>query len=143
MLICIKCKQPKWSDEFPVKNELTQERYKTCTECFVLKHGDLNLFFANKKQNKKKSRKSRKNKCQDFVKELLQKSSCKDCGIADWEVLEFDHRIPAEKYKSITTILKYGSISLLKPEIEKCDIVCANCHRKRTIKQFNHWRNNF
>lgn len=94
-----------------------------------------------KREKKKAARKKRKLLCQEIVKDLLQKSSCKDCKTNDWEVLEFDHVIPETKYKSITDILKYGSITLLQREIDKCDIVCANCHRKRTIKMFNHWRN--
>lgn len=60
--------------------------------------------------------------------------SCKDCGLTGPPFLfDFDHRDPAEKSFGIGG--KTKSFSILLSEAEKCDLVCATCHRWRTHRQ--------
>ena len=73
-----------------------------------------------------------------FIINLLQSSCCADCGIDDWRVLEFDHRDRKLKKFNLADSTQY-SIKKVKEEIEKCDIVCANCHNIRTIEQRNYY----
>lgn len=63
---------------------------------------------------------------------------CVDCGESDPIVLEFDHINPLNKFKQISRLLSghYSWDSVLK-EIKKCDIRCANCHRRKTYKESN------
>lgn len=63
---------------------------------------------------------------------------CVECGEADFRVLDFDHRKPEEKAFTISQGLggSYGLHRIME-EMEKCDVRCANCHRKRTAKQEN------
>ncbi len=64
-----------------------------------------------------------------------------DCGEDDIIVLDFDHRDQKTKKFNLAEAISGGiSMSRIKTEIEKCDIVCANCHRRRTAKQFGHYR---
>lgn len=66
---------------------------------------------------------------------------CIDCGEADPIVLEFDHRRPKIKYGNVGSLVAGGyAYSVILKEIAKCDVRCANCHNKRTAKQFNTWR---
>jgi hypothetical protein len=61
---------------------------------------------------------------------------CFDCGQRfPWFVMEFDHRDPEIKRRNVPQMA--GSVSLMNllKEIEKCDIVCANCHRVRTYSR--------
>lgn len=71
-----------------------------------------------------------------YVFNYLKEHSCIDCGEDDPIVLEFDHR--GNKERNISDMMR-GSYSLetVKKEIEKCDVRCANCHRRKTAKQFN------
>jgi 5-methylcytosine-specific restriction endonuclease McrA len=71
---------------------------------------------------------------------------CKDCGEMDPVVLELDHIDPSTKDRRMN---KYGrtavpwrslSVEHLQAELAKCEVVCANCHRRRTAKQFD-WAN--
>lgn len=58
---------------------------------------------------------------------------CLDCGFQDQahpEVYEFDHVRGTKKY-NIAELL-YGRWGLLSIELKKCDLVCRNCHAKRT-----------
>lgn len=72
----------------------------------------------------------RKNKNREWVYKYLLKNPCIDCGEKDPIVLEFDHKRDKEFNisKGITT---YG-LSKIKKEIEKCEVVCSNCHKRRT-----------
>lgn len=57
---------------------------------------------------------------------------CMDCGYDEHsEALDFDHR-PGEV--KLLTISQTVAIQWerLEAEMEKCDVVCANCHRVRT-----------
>jgi hypothetical protein len=60
---------------------------------------------------------------------------CKICGEDDPVVLEFHHRDRATKNTSLVTKegkLQFSRLSFdnLFTEIEKCDVLCANCHRR-------------
>lgn len=67
----------------------------------------------------------------------LRRVPCKDCGHSfKPHQMDFDHRDPATKSFGLTwaeALLK--SRAALAREIEKCDVVCANCHAIRTYAQ--------
>lgn len=69
-----------------------------------------------------------------LIWEYKRSHPCVDCGEADPIVLQFDHREPKSKNFSIGSGCA-SSESLLLSEILKCDVVCANCHARRTAKQ--------
>jgi hypothetical protein len=59
---------------------------------------------------------------------------CDDCGESfpgRPEVFEFDHLEPAHKSHGIARMLAW-SVDRLLAEVEKCDLVCSNCHHTRT-----------
>ncbi len=71
---------------------------------------------------------------------FLLKRSCVDCGEKDPVVLEFDHNGGENKFKTISKMLSgHYSWQSLEKEIQKCEIRCANCHRRKTYIQFGHW----
>src|ERR1044072_1428607 len=62
---------------------------------------------------------------------------CMDCGVSyPTFVMDFDHR-PGEEKKGNIGDMMAGGIPWEKilEEIEKCDLVCANCHRFRTARR--------
>lgn len=69
----------------------------------------------------------------------LETHSCVDCGEADPVVLEFDHRERAWKRFNVPQGLGRPWNDVVA-EIAKCDVRCANCHRRRTAKQGGSWR---
>jgi hypothetical protein len=58
---------------------------------------------------------------------------CVDCSERDVLVLEFDH--VADKSFSIATALRDRFWPEILAEIEKCEVVCAKCHRRRTARR--------
>ena len=59
---------------------------------------------------------------------------CVDCGYSTCpEALQFHHRDPATKSFGVGHF--NGSLARLVAEAEKCDLVCANCHRLRHVRE--------
>lgn len=76
------------------------------------------------------------------VYDIFTNSKCADCPERNILTFEFDH-VRGVKVDCVTLLLKSGYCwETVKAEIDKCDIVCANCHRIRTMTRGNHWRVN-
>ena len=64
---------------------------------------------------------------------------CIACGWFDpdlLEALEFDHIERESKFMEISTmVIRTYNIDKIKQEIDKCQLLCANCHKLRTIEQ--------
>lgn len=107
-----------------------------CKDCSLKKRIE---YYQNNKEKHRTYQKNRKENILKTVFEIKQTSKCKDCGETDPVVLEFDHQ--KNKIDDVSNMIskEYGFDKILK-EIKKCDIVCANCHRKRTAKKFNWYK---
>lgn len=90
-------------------------------------------YARNKEKYLERNRKSRLIQ-REFLNTLKDKP-CMDCGLQyPPYVMDFDHRDPSTKLGHVGTLVSETRISMkrLLAEIEKCDLVCANCHRIRT-----------
>ncbi len=65
-----------------------------------------------------------------YLVAFFREQPCVDCGETDPLVLEFDHIGP--KRFNIAKGLRDRNWTSVIDEIAKCDVVCANCHRRRT-----------
>lgn len=137
---CSRCKETKEYDCF-AKKSVSRDGYAVwCKECF--KDYDRERYANGDKARKDKNKKDRLAKVRKSLWEYLRGSKCFDCGNRDPEVLEFDHLVPSEKRFNISEMLRDYAWETILVEIRKCDVVCANCHRKRTIQQLGWWRGN-
>lgn len=77
-------------------------------------------------------RKRRRGDLKRLVREeKMDRGGCSRCGEDDTNCLEFHHRDLAEKTRSISGMVSDEvSIPDLKQELAKCDLLCANCHRR-------------
>ena len=92
--------------------------------------------YAERKTLVKQRNSADRERNRTFVYGYKATHPCISCGEADPVVLEFDHRNPEDKSHSICDMLNSRvSIETLQAEIEKCDVLCANCHRRKTAKQ--------
>lgn len=84
---------------------------------------------------------SGRDRAQRFIWSYLKEHPCVDCGVADPVVLEFDHL--KDKEQNISKLVAgRATQARLMGEIDKCEVVCANCHRRRTYTRANVWRIN-
>lgn len=140
---CTSCKEDKELSEFN-KNKIKKDGLNNiCRKCSNKRS---KKYYNEKGEEHKKNVAKRNHKYRDtirqFILDKLKVSECKDCGNNDIRVLEFDHLPEFKKEYNISDMLKSSlSINLIEIEMNKCDIVCANCHRIRSIIRQDNYRN--
>lgn len=94
------------------------------------KHYDSNKnYFVQQAHNNRK-------KLLEEISKIKESSPCMDCkNFFPAVAMDFDHRDPTKKIAGISNLVKLNSKDKLFKEIEKCDLVCSNCHRIRTAKK--------
>lgn len=126
---CYVCEQ---DAEFSPKGKKCRE----CNKAYQKEH-----YLANKDIYYQKSREQKKKEArikQEWLVAYFIDHPCVDCGESDLLVLEFDHL--RDKEYSISRLIQEGSMDRLKKEVAKCEVVCANCHRRRTYTRCDSWR---
>lgn len=133
--VCIKCRQEKPLEEFPLKSKLRGTRQTVCKRCTAERSNK--WYYANKDAHIRNVRMNKieyKNEVSQYIWSYLASHPCVDCGESDPVVLEFDH-VRGEKVDAISTMIGRGfPFEQIKEEIEKCDVRCSNCHRRKTAK---------
>lgn len=106
------------------------------TEQWIAEHQDEMKAYRRKWYHQNKDRQiERQNKRRKDIgtwfKELKSTLSCQNCGENHPACLDFHHRNPEEKDFIVATMVggTWGKKRILE-EISKCDVLCANCHRK-------------
>lgn len=62
---------------------------------------------------------------------IVKESGCIKCGEKHPGCLQFHHRDPLTKIDRVNRLLaQTKSLEKIKNEIQKCDLICANCHAK-------------
>lgn len=103
-----------------------KEDQKKCADKHYLENKEIY------KDRAKKHTKLARKRNREFIDDYLGTHPCVDCGEKDIIVLEFDH-VRGSKDKEVTIGLNHGwSIKRLESEIAKCEVRCANCHRRAT-----------
>ena len=87
--------------------------------------------YQKHKARRKAEIKARRSGLLVFVQEYKQSNPCVHCGESDVRCLDFHHKDPATKIGLVSFLARRGvALEKLKEEIGKCEILCANCHRK-------------
>jgi len=135
---CTKCKKEKEDNEFNFKIKAINLRHKQCKDCtrlFVKNHYNRNKEYYLKKTHNRNFK--IRLEVFDYIRQYLLKNPCVDCGESDITVLEFDHNGRIPKFKAVSSVIRHGyPLQKIKEEINKCDVRCANCHRRKTAKEF-------
>lgn len=89
------------------------------------------------------AQKKHRQKVRTLLFDFLSTQACLDCGETDPIVLEFDHVNREDKFKDVSRLLAgHYSWMTIQREISKCEIRCANCHRRKTHVQLKSWGRN-
>lgn len=85
-----------------------------------------------RRQEIEENRKAQRDAIREYIWDYLSTHPCVDCGESDPRVLEFDH-VRGRKKSNIGNLATQGySIESVRREIAKCEVRCANCHRRKT-----------
>ncbi len=138
---CSCCKRLLDENEFNWKYKNTKRAYH-CRECsrkYLRSHYSRNHEYYVKKARKRDL--VIRQQSHEYIAKFLLHHPCVDCGETDILVLEFDHKERESKIDEISMVIRRGlSFDKLINEISKCDIRCANCHRRKTAKENKSWK---
>lgn len=131
---CSRCRKTKPAKEFAWRRKEKGQRDSHCRPCrsaYGKEH------YARNRQKyidaEARRKKARTEKRMRLLIDYLMEHPCVDCGESDPMVLEFDH-LEDKKFCISNQFASRNWESILE-EIEKCDVVCANCHRRRTARR--------
>lgn len=90
-----------------------------------------NHYHANKDQYIRRNAEQRK-RAQEWSRALKEGKTCKYCPESFWACLEYHHRPGEVKLFNVGEAIPTRSANkaAILAEIDKCDLVCSNCHRK-------------
>lgn len=128
MKICNKCGEEKCLDNFYGRN-------KVCKSCYLARCK--NIYYPANKEKLIKGVQDNIKTRRDYVIDFLLANPCNVCGEPDPVVLVFDHLIPDDQTANISFLITSGTKEKLELEIEKCQVLCCNCHARRTAAQQN------
>lgn len=112
MRICLTCKIGKPEEEYYVYPDRT---LATCRDCWNARHMTKYAIRIEWMWS-------------------LKEAPCTDCNIQyPPPAMEWDH-VRGVKFMAVSAMTMYSEKRILA-EIEKCDLVCANCHNMRTYNQ--------
>lgn len=107
--------------------------------CRVCKSEYNRKWYAKNQEAQKKRTVKLKAAGRAFITEYKKSRACMDCGYSNPEypsTLDFDH-VSGTKVKDLGSIQSW-SVERILNEIGKCNLVCANCHRIRTVNRRSH-----
>jgi len=142
----LKCSQSNvkyWLKKFDLKTKLNQHNKKTgvdkvCPKCNNLK--PLSEYYKRTNRDdyngycKKCSNDYHTERIKNVKIKMVQYKGgkCNDCNIElndnNYCIFDFHHLIPSEKDPNFNKI-KFQKWETIKNEIDKCDVLCSNCHR--------------
>jgi hypothetical protein len=131
---CSRCKEEKPGEDFAWRNIEKGWRETYCRPCRAAYKQE---HYAKNKQRYIDQARSWSQSTLAERGELLltffASHPCTDCGEADPIVLEFDHVL--SKDFDIGAGFRNKSWDDVAREMAKCEVVCVNCHRRRTAKR--------
>lgn len=136
---CGRCGVHKPVDDFMWRRIEKGQRDNYCRPCRAAYHREHYLkhkprYVENARVRNQRVWEERKR----WMIEFFRTHPCVDCGETDIIVLEFDHL--EDKAFGVAHGARWRKWEDVLAEMAKCEVVCANCHRRRTARRNGSWR---
>ncbi len=131
---CGRCGETKPVEEFAWrrKRKLQRDNYcRPCRSAYGREH-----YLANKQHYIDEAARRKNLELERrtlYLIEFFAANPCTDCGETDPTVLEFDHL--RDKSFNLSGGIRDRNWQSVLDEMAKCEVVCANCHRRRTASR--------
>lgn len=129
---CPRCEETLSTKKFTRNPSRKDGLQSYCRECLKLYRKE--DYYKNPQQYKDRATKA-KEKLKEFYNSLKNEAKCNKCG-AEYPdepyLFDFDHLDPNTKLATVSQLFNKGNWEKLKEEIEKCQILCVICHRRKT-----------
>ncbi len=127
MKTCSRCKIEKDDAEYHKSSRMKDGLQSSCKSCMAESYIRSRLA---KLDHYKSVQKKRIRSNMDKFQEWKREQRCCKCGEDETCCLDLHHLDPNEKEIDVSNASSYWSWERLKTEIDKCIVVCSNCHRK-------------
>lgn len=130
MKTCLKCKVSLPLDAFAKNKTKPDGLQGMCRSCRKVWYDN---YYRTSPKEKARLTRNRRSKVERFRELIREKKSvpCTDCGNTfPYYVMDFDHL--EDKSFTISKAANLHSLERVAEEINKCEVVCSNCHRERT-----------
>lgn len=127
MKICTRCNVAKELTEYHKRSKSVDGVQPSCKACMAESYKrsrDAKIDHYRAVQAKREDRNHEKYKA---WRETLE---CSLCDETETCCLDLHHLDPSEKDANIADVTRYWSWDKLMSEVDKCIVVCSNCHRK-------------
>ena len=143
---CSLCSRIKRYDSYYFRDKLEGKLHNQCKDChkkqrkktwrdYYYKHGSEYRARAVKRNVLARTRH------RQLMLTYLSDKNCVRCGVDDIRVLDFDHIDPFTKSFNIARALNDRlNWKMILTEIDKCQILCANCHKIKTATEQGWYR---
>ena len=125
---CVKCGEVKDEECFNWKRKADNLRFCYCKDCRKIVRAE---WYQKHKESHKQTVTKRMKKLRKWFQDYKKTLKCNRCPESFHACLDFHHEEPNEKEICLSIAVQYGwRKERIIQEIEKCEVVCANCHRK-------------
>lgn len=125
---CGGCRETKRVEDFHRRGDGFQDWCKACKSRAAAEHYQAN------KERRSAHNKRRQGEFRRWYTSLKEGTPCADCGgVFHPAAMHWDHLPGFEKSAPLGELVRHGSRKRVLLEIEKCELVCANCHAVRTV----------
>lgn len=132
---CCVCRAARPLDEFHRHRRNPDGRQSCCKGCMKVRNRAYYLATPDRNAQRQESRARGRRAAAAYVLDYLRQHGCVDCPEDDPIVLEFDH-VRGVKDMDVSLMVQRGfSVQVVTAEIAKCDVRCANCHRRATYRR--------
>lgn len=130
---CPKCERVLPSSKFNKDSNRADGLNPYCKECHAIYRKE---YYQKNKDKRQKQVYKRREKIREWFNSYKKKLKCNRCGFDHIAALDFHHKDDNKEY-NISEIVSggYSKETILK-EIEKCEVLCRNCHA------IEHWKYN-
>lgn len=138
---CTKCNSTKPTIDFSFRNKAKE---KLCSWCKSCQKGYKDQHYQDNRDKyiRKMHTHRRKHRTEMYTKMMTYYKShpCLDCGEDDYIVCQSDHT-RGKKRDCISHLIHRGcQWSEIEKELAKCETRCANCHMRKTAKEFDWYK---
>ncbi len=131
MKTCTHCNTEQPTENFSWKDKANGRRSAICKSCHSIKR---KRYYLDNRKTERSRIVARKAEIKEWYREYKSTLSCVRCGQDHPATLQFHHPDSDDKEFEVSRAVTDGhSIESILSEINKCEVLCANCH------SIEHW----